>query len=123
MLKKLIVGIILNGAALYGVLYFLSEIHYSGGMYFFALGGFVMGVLNTVVKPVLKLFSFPLQIITLGLSLIILNGIIFWIFKIALDTLAIQEITMNVPSILSYFLAGLLFGIINWLEHLVIHNK
>lgn len=123
MLKKIIIGIILNGGALYGVTYFLPEIQYTGGLKFFAIGGIVMGILNSVVKPILKLLTLPLQILTLGLSLIILNGIIFWIFDVVLDSIVIEGVTMMVQGITAYAFAGLIFGALNWLEHLVIHNK
>lgn len=124
MFKKILIGIALNAAALYGVIYFLPEqIQYTGGVSFFALGGIVMGLLNSIVKPVLKLLTLPLQILTLGLSLIILNGVIFWIFDVIIDTLLIEGVTLTVSSIKMYFLAGFLFGLINWVEHLAIHNK
>ena len=123
MFKKIILGIILNAAALYGVIYLLPEIQYTGGILFFAIGGVVMGILNTIVKPLLKLLTLPIQIITLGLSLIVLNGFIFWIFDIIIDTIAVKEITLLVPSVKMYFFAGFVFGLINWLEHFLIHNK
>ena len=123
MLKKIIIGFFLNAAALYGVVYFIPEIKYTGGLAFFAIGGLVMGILNSIVKPVLKLLTLPLQIITLGLSLIVLNGIIFWIFDVVIDTIVIEGITLDVPTIKMYFLAGFLFGLINWVEHLLVHNK
>jgi len=123
-LKKVLIGIVLNGAALYGVIYFLpSQIQYTGGVAFFAIGGLVMGILNSIVKPILKLLTLPLQILTLGLSLIILNGIIFWIFDVVIDTIVIEGVTLTVTGIKTYFLAGFLFGLINWIEHLLIHNK
>ncbi|MEK9133001.1 MAG: phage holin family protein [Patescibacteria group bacterium] len=124
MLKKFFLGIVLNGASLYGVIYLLpKDIIYTGGLAFFVLGGLVMGLLNSIVKPVLKLLTLPLQIITLGLSLILLNGIIFWIFDVIIDTMVIKGITIQVNGIATYALAGLLFGLINWIEHLLIRNK
>lgn len=82
-----------------------------------------MGLLNSIVKPVLKLLTLPLQILTLGLSLIILNGIIFWIFDVVIDTIVIEGVTLTVTGTKIYFLAGFLFGLINWVEHLLIHHK
>lgn len=124
MLKKFLIGIILNAAALYGVIYFLpDQIQYTGGIAFFAIGGIVMGILNSIVKPILKLLTLPLQILTLGLSLIILNGIIFWIFHVVIDTIVIEGVTLIITSTKTYFLAGFLFGLINWVEHLLVHHK
>lgn len=124
MLKKLILGIVLNAAALYGVTYLLhSEITYTGGIAFFALGGIIMGLLNSLVKPVLKLLTLPLHILTMGLSLIILNGIIFWIFKVIIDTILVDGVTLTITKLTTYLFAGFLFGLINWIEHLLIRNK
>lgn len=122
-IKKVLIGIVLNGLALYGVIYLLPQITYTGGIAFFAIGGLIMGILNYAIKPVLKLLTFPLQILTLGLSLIILNGIIFWIFDAIIDTIVIEGITLNVPDITTYIFSGFLFGLINWVSHLIINNK
>lgn len=123
MLKKTFIGIVLNGAALYAVLYLLPAMTYTGGVRFFVLGGVVMGLLNTIVRPVLKVITLPLHFLTMGLSLIVVNGIIFWIFQIIIATIAVQGITLQVPGVVDYLFAGFLFGIINWIAHLIIHNK
>lgn len=122
--RRILIEIILNGAALYGVTYLLpDEITYVGGIKFFIIGGVVMGILNTIVKPVLKIITLPLQIITMGLSLIILNAVIFWIFKVVLDTLAIEGVTVIIPRVTTYLFAGLALGLINWVSHLIFHHK
>lgn len=123
MLQKVIIGIVLNGLALFGVTYILTDIHYTGDIYFFLLGGLVMGILNSIVKPVLKTLTLPLHILTIGISLILLNGVIFWMLDVIIDTLVIEGITLEIPTLKTYFLAGLIFGIINWVEHFIIHNK
>lgn len=38
-----------------------------------------LGVLNAVVKPVLKILTLPLTLMTLGLFLFVLNAFIFWL--------------------------------------------
>ena len=124
MLKKLIIGIFLNAASLYGVLYILpNDIKYTGGLAFFLLGGIVMGALNTVVKPVLKLVTFPIHILTVGLSLILLNVVMFWIFETAINELKVEGISLAVDGLSGYIFAGLLFGLINWVEHTLVRVK
>ncbi|WP_225048864.1 phage holin family protein [Lacticaseibacillus kribbianus] len=51
-------------------------------------GAVVLGVLNGLVKPILKVLSFPLTILTLGLFLLILNG-----FMLSLMTWFVSGIT------------------------------
>ncbi|WP_461213265.1 phage holin family protein [Lacticaseibacillus sp. GG6-2] len=38
------------------------------------IGALVLGILNGLVKPVIKLLSLPLTILTLGLFLLVING-------------------------------------------------
>ena len=45
----------------------------------YLIAGIVLGLLNLIVKPILKIISFPLIIISLGLFLIVINGVILWL--------------------------------------------
>ncbi len=79
MLKKIILGIVINGVALYLVTRFMPEIHYTGDLLFFVIGGIIIGVLNTFIKPLMKLLSFPLIFMTFGLFSFVINTVIFWL--------------------------------------------
>lgn len=39
----------------------------------------VIGLLNTLVRPVLVLLTLPVTIITLGLFLLVINALMFWL--------------------------------------------
>jgi putative membrane protein len=41
------------------------------------IAGFVIGLLNALVKPILFILTLPVTVLTLGLFLFVLNGIIF----------------------------------------------
>jgi putative membrane protein len=68
---------ILNAVALLIVAYILPGINVSsfGSALIAAL---VLGLLNTLVKPVLILLTLPITIVTLGLFLLVLNALVFW---------------------------------------------
>ena len=38
----------------------------------------VIGLLNAIVRPVLVLLTLPITIVTLGLFLFVINGLLFW---------------------------------------------
>lgn len=68
---NLIIKLLITAVAAYLLTYVLSGVHFDGfsSTIVFAL---VLGVLNLIVKPILKLLGLPLTIITLGLfSLVI----------------------------------------------------
>ena len=68
---------LLNAVALLVVAYILPGISVAsfGSALIAAL---VLGLLNTIVKPILALLTLPLTIVTLGLFLLVLNALVFW---------------------------------------------
>ncbi len=68
---------LLNAVALLIVAYILPGITVAsfGSALVAAL---VLGLLNTLVKPLLVLLTLPITIVTLGLFLLVLNALIFW---------------------------------------------
>jgi putative membrane protein len=68
---------ILNAVALLAVAYILPGIAVAsfGSALIAAL---VLGLLNTLVKPVLFLLTLPITVVTLGLFLLVLNALLFW---------------------------------------------
>lgn len=49
---------------------------FDGSWWQFLIVAVIMGVANVIVKPILKLFSLPLIILTLGLFLLIVNALV-----------------------------------------------
>ena len=41
--------------------------------------GLLLGVINAVVRPVLLVLTLPITLVTLGLFLLVLNGLCFWL--------------------------------------------
>lgn len=123
MVKKIVFGIVLNALALYVVTKFLPEIQYTGGIAFFIVGGTIIGFVNTFVKPIMKLLSLPLVLITVGLFLFVINAIVFWLTVQIVNGINIADVTITVESPLAYFMASIIFGLVNWALHLLIHNK
>ncbi len=123
MLKKILIGIVLNGIALYVVTKLVSDLTYTGGFTFFLIGGAIIGVLNTFVKPLMKLLSFPIVLLTAGLFSLVINVIIFWLTVKVVNGIHFSDVSVAVGSVWTYFIAALVFGLINWILHILIHNK
>lgn len=103
---------ILNAVALLIVAYILPGITVAsfGSALIAAL---VLGLLNAVVKPLLILLTLPLTIVTLGLFLLVLNALVFWLAGSILKGFQVDGfwwavIGAIVYSIVSTALAGLL---------------
>lgn len=74
----LIVVWILNAVSLLAVAYLLPGIALTS-FWSAMLAALVLGLLNTLVKPLLILLTLPITIVTMGLFLLVLNALVFWL--------------------------------------------
>ncbi len=75
---RLITSIIANIAALYVAGYFVPGFVVSGGWKEYLMAGAVLGLLNLIVKPILKLVALPLMVLTFGLFTLVINAALLW---------------------------------------------
>lgn len=87
--------------SLFVATYLLAGVRVSGGWQTYAILTLALLVVNTIVKPVLKLLTLPLNIMTLGLFALVLN---------ALLVLLVAYIVPNFS--VSSFIYALAFGLI-----------
>jgi putative membrane protein len=72
----------------------------------------VLGVLNAVIRPLLLLFSLPLNIMTLGLFTFVINGLVLWMVSAVVSGFSIGNFWL---AILSAFLLSVISGLLSWL--------
>lgn len=73
----------------------------------FIIIGLVFGILNALVKPIVAFLTCPLVILTLGLFILVLNGLML------LLTSAIMGSTFQVEGLGTAILGGIIVSIIN----------
>jgi putative membrane protein len=105
MIRLLIVWLI-NALALMAVAYLMPSIEVSsfGAALVAAL---VLGLVNAVVRPVLVLLTLPVTILTLGLFIFVLNGLLFWMVGSWLQGFWVGGFWAGV-------LGAIVFSIISW---------
>lgn len=68
----------------------------------------VLGLLNTLVRPVLVLLTLPVTVITLGLFLFVINATTFWLAAEVLEGFAVRSFGAALVGSLLYSVCGLL---------------
>lgn len=119
-IKLFILDILANAGALYGVgYYFHDNFMIEGGIKAFLIIGFSLGVLNTIAKPVLKLLSLPLMVVSMGLFLIVINmGILWFLQYLYTDILTSLDISMSITGgIKTFFITSVSLSILNSITH------
>ena len=62
----------------------------------------VLGLLNAIVRPVLVLLTLPITVLTLGLFLFAINGLMFWLVAWMLDGFTVTSFWWAVLAALLY---------------------
>jgi putative membrane protein len=76
-MAKLLLVWLINAVALLAVAYLVPSI--SVASFTTALvAALVLGLMNTIVRPVLVLLTLPVTLLTLGLFILVINGLLFW---------------------------------------------
>jgi putative membrane protein len=76
---KFFVRLLINAAALWVATQIVSGVSFSGGLLPFLGVALVFGVLNASIRPLAKIMTFPLIIVTFGLFALVINGLMLWL--------------------------------------------
>lgn len=103
---RLLLTWIINAAALMALPYLMHSVTVTniGSAFVAAL---VLGLVNTLIRPVLVLLTLPVTMLSLGLFILVINGFLFW---------GVAQVVsgFHVEGFLSAMLAAILYSVISW---------
>jgi putative membrane protein len=74
---RLVIAWLINALALLALTYLFTSIHVDS--FVTALvAALVLGLINTLIRPLLVLLTLPVTLLTLGLFIFVINGLLFW---------------------------------------------
>jgi putative membrane protein len=74
---KLLLVWIVNALSLLALPYLFDSIRVDG-FYTAMIVAVVLGLVNALIRPLLVLLTLPITILTLGLFIFVINGLLFW---------------------------------------------
>lgn len=80
------------------------------------VGGLVLAVINAVLKPVLIIFSLPAILLTLGLFMIIINGLTVFLASKLYEPL-------HITNFWAAIFAGMVIGLVNYLVTTILEER
>lgn len=109
---RFIVRILGNSLAIYLAAYFVPGFNFSHRLpqdwKLLLIAGLILAIFNAVLKPILKFFSAPLIIITLGLFSLVINAGLLWLLTLFLPEL-------KIIGFWAYFWGTVIVSLINWI--------
>ncbi len=110
--KGLFIKLLITMAALLITAYILPGM-YIDGLFAGFVAALILGLVNIIVKPIFIILTLPLTIMTLGLFLVVINGLMLWMSAAIVPGFFITGFWNAIfaailLSIVTWFLNGLL---------------
>ena len=104
---RLLLVWLLNTLALVAVAYLMPSVSISSfGAALIAAA--LLGLVNTIIRPILVLLTLPVTVLTLGLFIFVINGLLFWAVASMLQG-------FDVAGFWSAVIAAIVYSLISWL--------
>lgn len=112
---KLLLVWLLNALALLAVAYLVPDIQVAGfGTALVA--ALVIGLVNMLIRPLLVVLTLPITVLTLGLFILVINGVLFYAVAYWLEG-------FEVKTYLAGMIGALLYSIFSWLLSALLIDK
>ena len=104
---RLLITWIINAVALIALPYLFTSIHVADFKWAM-IAALVLGLINTLIRPILVLLTLPVTILTLGLFIFIINGFLFWL-------VGQMDLGFSVTGFWNAVLGAIVYSVISWL--------
>ena len=112
-----LVRLLVNAAALWVATRLVPGVNYVGGWLPFLGVALVFGIVNAFLRPIAKVLTFPLIILTLGLFSLVVNGFMLWLTSALSGAL---DLGFHVNGFWSAFFGALVVTVVSTLLSIVI---
>jgi putative membrane protein len=108
---KLLIRWVIASLALFAAAWLVPGIRVEGNAWaIYAAMAVILGLVNAIVRPILKFLTCPLIILTLGLFVLVVNGVTLWLASaIAVNWF---KVGFYVDGPLSAFLGALIVSVV-----------
>lgn len=131
-MKKLLRSVVINIFALWLTTKLVAGFGYEGGEQTLAIAAVVFGVINLLIRPLIKLLLLPINLLTLGLLGWLVNVLMLYLLTILVSKIKLEafefpgfsyrgflvptlEISRFYCAVLTSFLINIVSGFLHWL--------
>jgi putative membrane protein len=80
----------------------------------------IFGIINMLLKPIIKTIGCAFYVLTLGLVAVVVNGLLLWLASWVAGKL---NLPFHITGFVAALLGALIVGVVSWALHLVIPDR
>ena len=109
---RFLIRFLTNAAALWVATRIVPGVTFSGGWVPFLAVALVLAIINATLRPLVKVLTCPLILLTLGLFALVVNGLMLWLTSSVSQSLGLG---FHVTGFWAAFFGGLVISIVSTL--------
>lgn len=117
---KRVIGILVTALAIWVAVAIVPGLDFTGEWWAFLVVALILSVINAVVKPVVKLLSLPVVLLTLGLFLLVINALMLALTVWLADPARLDLGLTSDGFFWSTFLGALVISIVQFVVNLFV---
>lgn len=110
-MRKLLLRWIINAVAVYVAIRLVEGLTAEGGWTVYFGVALILGLVNALIAPLVKLLTCPLILLTLGLFTLVINGLMLWLASVIGSALGLG---FRVDDFVAAFLGALVIGVVSF---------
>jgi putative membrane protein len=105
-----IIRLLVNAAALWVATRIVPGVTFDSGVGPFLVVALLFGLINATLRPLMKILTFPLILLTLGIFALVVNGLMLWLLSSLSSSLGLG---FHVSGFWSAFFGALVVSIVS----------
>ena len=115
-----LIRLLVNAAALWVATHIVTGVTYRGALAPLIGVALVFGVVNAFIRPITKLLTLPFIILTIGIFIFVVNGLMLWLTSSISDSLGLG---FQVSGFWAAFFGALVVSLVSTILSLVIRDE
>jgi putative membrane protein len=112
-MRRILFKWLINALALLMTTYLVKGIQVTGAPALI-MAAALLGILNALIRPILIIITLPINIITLGLFTLVINGTMLWFVSLLIKGFVIHGFW---PAVIGALIISIVSWLFNWLIH------
>jgi len=115
MVLNLLVVWLINALALLALPYLVPSVQVES-FYTALIAALLLGLVNALIRPLLVLLTLPVTVLTLGLFVFVINGLLFWFVASFVEG-------FSVAGFWSAFFGAIVYALISWAASTLVFGR
>jgi putative membrane protein len=112
-----VLQILVNAGALWAAVWLIGGLDFVGEWWQFLLVAVAFSLVNSYLRPILRILTFPISMVTMGLFLLVINALLLMLVGVISEQLGLG---FSVDDFWAALLGSIIISIVGWILSMIV---